>query len=195
MPMPWLQLFDLVVNFTDIVRMRGTRGRDLSGRRKGRSGRLLEGRLAGLVAGAMGDVFARDRAREERIRARIEEERRERERARQVEQVQRQGDREIGRLRLVASLAVLSWIATVLLAVGLAGAGTGIAPRIFLGFGGVLQLWALVSALVAQSSLSTALARYTDPDRHAPDSGVNGAMAPWLLVASLAFIGVAALLL
>jgi hypothetical protein len=195
MPMPWLQLFDLLVNLTDILRMRGSRSRGLSERRKGRPRRLLEGRLAGLVAGAMDEVFARDRAREERIRARIQEERRERERARQVERVQRQGDREVGRLRLIAGLAVLSWIATVLLAVAQASTGTGVAPRIFLGFGGLLQLWALVSSLVAQSGLSAALARYTDPDRHAPDAGVNAVMAPWLLVASLAFIGVAALLM
>jgi hypothetical protein len=194
MPLPWVQLFDLAVAVSDIVRGRRAGTRDVTVRRKRGASRFLEGSLAGLAAGTLKEVFARDREREERIRARVEEERRRAERARQVEAVQRQGDRELGRLRLVASLAMLGWLATVLLAVSLPGAASGIAPRIFLTVGWLLQVWALVSALLAQSNLSDGLARYTDPDRRPPDSGVNGAIAPWILVASMVFIVIAALL-
>ena len=197
MPIPWLRLLDMLIGVTDIARRTTTRaGADEPERRAlgRRAFGHFEARLAGVAVAALKEVFDRDSRRLELEREQMEAERQRAERVLQLELARQAGDREIGGLRLVAGVAVASWIATLFFSTRLIGANLG--ARLALGGGWVLLLAALASALVAQARVADALSR-VDEENGGGDalrSGAAGALSPWLLVIGLALVGVAALI-
>jgi hypothetical protein len=111
-----------------------------------------------------------------------------------LELLRQAGDREIGRLRLMAGLAVGSWIGTLFFSARLARGP--IAARIVLGTGWLLLLVALALSFVAQARVVRALARIdeSDPGHDDLTGGAAGALAPWLIATGLAVVGLALLL-
>jgi hypothetical protein len=195
MAVPWLRVLNAVLGLGEIAR--AVRGRSRATldddathlALEGRQG-PLEARLAGVVVAALKEAFDRDHQRLELERQHIEAERLRSERLLRVELARQAGDREIGRLRLLAALATTSWLATLFLSASLAdGAPAG---RIALGIGWVVLLSALAASFLAQAAVMRDLSRLDA--REAPSSGRAGQLAPWLLVAGLAVIGGALLL-
>ena len=113
MPVPWLSIVDTLIGITDIaVRRRAPAPEPehelrLDDRSGGPLGGL-EARLAGVVVAALKEAFDRDTRRLELERAELEAERERAERALRLELRRQAGDREIGRLRLLAGIAVAS---------------------------------------------------------------------------------------
>ena len=197
MPIPWLRLLDMLIGATDIARRTTTRARADEPERRALGRRAfghLETRLAGVVVAALKEVFDRDSRRLELEREQMEVERQRAERVLQLERLRQAGDREIGRLRLVAGVAVASWIATLVVSTRLIGADLG--ARLTLGGGWVLLLAALASAFVAQSRVADALSRIEEANgnRDALRSGAAGTLSPWLIVIGLALVGIAVLI-
>jgi hypothetical protein len=198
MAVPWLRLLDLVLGVTDLAR--GARPRTSlaapdaeplasSSRALGH----LETRLAGVVVAALKEAFDRDSRRLELERDQLEAERERAERALRLELARQAGEREIGRLRLVAGVAVAGWLGTLVFAARLAGGPVG--ARVGFGIGWLLLLGALGSAFAALSAVASDLDRMDeDRPRREFDGGVAGTVAPWLIVAGLAVIGLAILL-
>jgi hypothetical protein len=197
MAVPWLRIIDSVLGLTDVVRAVKGRPpatardeRDLAampGNAGGPTG-ALEARLTGVVVAALKEAFDRDHQRLELERQHIAEERARAERALRLELLRQAGDRELGRLRLLAGVAVASWLGTLFFATRLvAGAAQG---RIALGAGWVLLLAALGSTFAAQARVARALGAVDDRTQTADvtTSGAAGAIAPWLIVAGLAVI-------
>ena len=120
MAFPWLQVLDAVIGVTDLARSRKIRKMSQesgeppqqleAGGRAGLGG--LEARLAGVVVAALKEAFERDTHRLELEREQLEAERLRAERALALELRRQASDREIGRLRLLAGVAVASWIGT-----------------------------------------------------------------------------------
>ena len=194
MPVPWLSIVDTLIGITDIaVRRRAPApGPEHELRLDDRSGGPLgglEARLAGVVVAALKEAFDRDTRRLELERAELEAERERAERALRLELRRQAGDREIGRLRLLAGIAVASWIGTLFFSARLIGGG--VAPRITLGAAWLLILLAFAAACIGQSSVAESLARSDSRDL---GSGIAGALALWLIVAGLGVIGVAVLM-
>jgi hypothetical protein len=196
MALPWLRIIDSVLGLTGVVR--SARGRsafpeeELAAGPRGLGG--LEARLAGVVVAALKEAFDRDHQRLELERQQIEAERARAERALRLELLRQSGDREIGRLRLLAAVAVVSWLGTLFFATRLTGGAAG--GRIALGAGWVLLLAALAAAFAAQSRVARVLGAI-DERTLAADvsaSGPAGAIAPWLIVAGLAVIAFGVLL-
>jgi len=96
------------------------------------------------------------------------------------------GEREIGRLRLVAAIAVISWLVTLFFSRELLEGG--VAARAALGAGWILLLGSLGSAFTAQTTIASKIAGEGDLS-----SGPAGSVAAWLIVAGLAVIGMAVL--
>jgi hypothetical protein len=161
MPIPWLRLIDLALGATSFSR--GAQNRAALAEDVGRDARLL--------------ALEREQLEAERLRA---------DRALQLERLGQACELEIGRLRLIAAVAVAAWLGTLFFLARVAGAGIG--GRISVGAGWALLLAALASAFVGQANLARAL------DRDVMESGLAGALAPWLLVAGLAVIAAAALI-
>jgi hypothetical protein len=190
MGVPWLRLIDSVLGLSDVVR--AARGRpafedqELAVGARGIGG--LEARLAGVVVAALKEAFDRDHQRLELERQQIEAERARAERALRLELLRQAGDRELGRLRLLTGVAVVSWLGTLFFATRLAGGAAG--GRVALGIGWVLLLAALGAAFTAQARVARLLGAL-DERTQAVDvsaSGAAGAIAPWLIVAGLAVI-------
>jgi len=153
----------------------------------------LETRLAGVVVAALKEAFDRDSRRLELEREQLEAERARADRALRLELVRQAGEREIGRLRLVAGVAAASWLGTLFFSTRLVSGGT--APKIAVGGGWVLLVGALAATFVAQTQVGRVLDAVDDQARLSPNaSGVAGLLAPWLVVAGLAAIGLAVLI-
>ena len=107
------------------------------------------------------------------------------------------GDREIGRLRLIAGIAVATWLGTLFFAGRLASAAAG--ARFTFAVGWLLLLGALALSFSGQSRIGRELGRMasssSDPDRLDPSTAGGGNAALWLLVAALAIIGFVAVAL
>ena len=197
MAVPWFRVLDAVIGVTDIaLRGRGRRETaDNEERRLARGGSApgtLETRLAGVVVAALKEAFERDSRRLDLEREQAEAENLRAERALRLELRRQAGDRELARLRLLAVVAVASWIGTLFFSVRLIGGSLG--ARVALGGGWALLLAAVAAAFAGQSSASRALAPIDlDRDGTVP-SGVAGALAPWLIVLGLALIGLSVLL-
>ena len=195
MPIPWLVVLDAVAGVTSAA-ARGWKRRspseDLQQREESAVGGGLETRLAGVVVAALKEAFDRDHQRLELEREHIEAERQRAERTLQLELLRQTGDREVARLRLLAGVVVATWLGTLFFAVPLEGAGQ---VRIFVGLGWLLLLAALAASFVGQSRVGRDLAGIGDrSSAHDPlSSGPAGALAPWLLVAGLALVGLAVL--
>src|SRR6266566_7965999 len=125
MAVPWLRIFDTLLGLSDLTRRRP--GADEEQRMMPGSPALghLETRLAGVVVAALKEAFDRDSRRLDLEREQIEAERRRAERALRFELARQAGDREIGRLRLVAAVAVASWIGTLFFSARLMDSGAG----------------------------------------------------------------------
>ncbi len=202
MGVPWLRIIDTIVGVTDLARSRASAARAPEGPEIGGTRALgaLETRLAGVVVAALKEAFDRDSRRLElerdaieSERQRIEADRQRAERALHLELLRQSGEREIGRMRLVAGVAVASWLGTLFFSARLIGASVG--ARLTLGAGWVLLLAALATAFVAQSRVGDALTRVDQlgGGRDQVSSGAAGALAPWLVVVGLALVGVAVL--
>jgi len=197
MGLPWLQILDAVIGVTDLARSRRIRKMSQEsadpqqqlevGRAPGGLGGF-EARLAGVVVAALKEAFERDTHRLELEREQLEAERQRAERALRLELRRQASDREIGRLRLLAGVAVASWIGTLFFSVRLLGGPIG--ARVTLGGAWLLLLAAFASSFVAQSHVAEAASRTDERD---VDSGVAGAFALWLIVLGLALVGVAVL--
>jgi len=208
MPVPWLRLLDAAVGVSDLARRVSRRSPPAMGRvdrPAGLAGRI-EARLLGMVMAALKEAFNRDEQRLELEREQIEAERRRAERALRLELARQVGDREASQLRLLASVAAGSLLATLLFPANLVGRAPN--ARLAIGIGGLMLLAALASAFIAHGRVGRALDRLARATTEAIDrdesqrfypaveatdsvlgsSGVPGAAAPWLIVAGLAAI-------
>jgi hypothetical protein len=200
MPVPGLQLIDAALGIANFARGRKTEAPaappdqgmqpiDAAARTAGG----LEARMAGVVVAALKEAFDRDSRRLELEREQLAAERQRAERALKLELQRQAGDREIGRMRLLAGVAGLAWVATLFLATRLIG--SGIAARVTLGGGWLLLLGAVAASFIAQSRVATALdALAAGDDRPAVHTSVAATLALLLLVAGLMLAGLAALL-
>ena len=197
MPFPWLQVLDAVIGVTDLARSRKIRRMSQESsdspqqlEAAGRGGALggLETRLAGVVVAALKEAFDRDTHRLELERDQLEAERLRAERALALELRRQASDREIGRLRLLAGVAVASWIGTLFFSARLIAGPPW--TRAALGAAWLLLLAAFAASFVAQSNVAESAGR---PDERTVDSGIAGGLALWLIVLGLALVGVAVL--
>lgn len=190
MPLPWLRIIDGVLGATDLVRW--VKGKPADSLENSRVSGRLETRLAGVVVSALKEAFDRDRQRIEFERQRLEEDRERADRLIRMEWLRQAGDREIGRLRLVAGVAVASWLGTLLLAARLTSGGS--LARVMLGLGWLLLLVALAVALAAQAHVARALGLVDDRSSVVEvTASVAGAAATWLIVGGLAMIAIGVL--
>jgi hypothetical protein len=195
MALPWLRIIDAVIGVTDFARTRRRTAPEEPDSQlqidPGHAGPLggLETRLAGVMVAALKEAFDRDTRRLELERATLEGERERAERALRLELRRQAGDREIGQLRLLAGIAVASWIGTLFFSSRALGGGIG--PRLALGGAWLLILLAFAAAFVGQSRVAESLARSDDRDL---GSGAVGAAALWLIVAGLALVGLSVLI-
>jgi hypothetical protein len=192
MAVPWFRILDAGVGLFQYARSRKALGAAAADQtlepRSGGGGVFggLETRLAGVVVAALKEAFDRDARRLDLEREQLEAERLRAERALKLELLRQAADREIGRLRLLAGVAVASFIGTLLFASRVIAAG--MAARVMLGIGWALLLGALAVSFTAQSGVEEALRREATPPTDA------SLFAPWLIVAALASIGIAALI-
>src|SRR5437588_3860685 len=138
MAVPWLRLLDMLIGATDLARG----GRSTRTPAEAESQQLapgsralghLETRLAGVVVAALKEAFDRDTRRLELEREQLEAEHARAERALRLELRRQAGEREIGRLRLVAGVAVVSWLGSLFFSARLAGGAAG--PKIAIACG------------------------------------------------------------
>jgi hypothetical protein len=197
MAVPWLRVINALLGVSDVVKL--VKGRGAADERPQvavapSSSALggLEARLAGVVVAALKEAFDRDHQRLELERQQIEAERQRAERALRLEMLRQAGDREIGRMRLVAGIALAGWVGTFLLASRLL-AGTG--GRAALGIGWVMLLVALACAFTEQSRIARAIAVADDrlTVEAATATGAAGLAAPWLVAAGLVAISLGVL--
>jgi len=192
---PWLRILDTMLGATDLARsfklrsMTDEQQQQQQLEAASRPGGALETRLAGVVVAALKEAFDRDTRRLELEREQAAVERERVERALRLELRRQAGDREIGRLRLVAGGAIASWLGTLFFSGRLMGGP--VAARVLLGGGWVLLLAAVAASFSAQSQVAASL-DYSSDDRPIT-SGTAGALGVWLIVAGLAFVGVAVL--
>src|SRR5581483_7961195 len=195
MPVPWLRILDALIGVTDLARSRRigrmSQAADADPQQQLETrGGGIETRLAGVVVAALKEAFERDTRRLDLERAQLDAERERAERALRLELRRQAGDREIGRLRLLAGVAIASWIGTLFFAARLLGAG--VRARAALGSGWLLLLIAFACAVIAQ----TRVGQSHDRSETAPlESGVEGTLAVWLIVGGLGLVGVGVLLL
>jgi hypothetical protein len=194
---PWLRILDAVIGLTDLAR--GRRTRHMSDEEAAREDMQrfepgsrgvggLETRLAGVVVAALKEAFDRDSHRLNLEREQLTAERERAERALRLELRRQAADREIGRLRLLAGVAVASWIGTLFFSARLLAGGAG--ARVALGAGWLMLLLAFASAFTAQSAVAESAARSDDTRL---DSGVGGALSLWLIVVGLGVIALSVL--
>ena len=114
--------------------------------------------MAGVVVAALKEAFDRDTRRLELERDQLAAERERAERALRLELQRQAADREIGRLRLLAGVAVAGWLVTLLLAIwpGSRMVATTVA-RVALGGGWLLLGAALAASFSAQARVAAAL--------------------------------------
>jgi len=197
MPVPWLRIIDAALGVTDLMRGRRTRALEADESLQLPAGGALGGletRLAGVVVAALKEAFDRDTRRLQLEREQLEAERRRAERALQLELLRQAGDRELGRLRLLAGAALASWIGTLFFSGRLIGGSP--TPRLLLGAGWILLLAAMAASFGAQSRVAQALQQAGEDPGGMGSSATStaaGALAPWLIVIGLACVGVAVL--
>ena len=204
MPVPWLQIFDAVMGVANFAKSRRAATQteeqyeqqqiETASRKPGG----LEARMAGVVVAALKEAFDRDTRRLELEREQLAAERERAERALRLELQRQAADREIGRLRLLAIVAVAGWLVTLLLAVwpGSRMVST-MGARVALGLGWLMLSAALAASFSAQGQVANAMSGAALPGsapNGAVSSGAAGAAAPWLIMVGLAMIGVAALI-
>ena len=210
MPVPWLQILDAVVGVANFARSRraapaATPGTEEQYQQQQmeaatRTPGGLEARMAGVVVAALKEAFDRDTRRLELEREQLAAERERAERTLRLELQRQAADREIGRLRLLAGVAVAGWLVTLLLAAwpGSRMVAT-MGARVVLGIGWLLLSAALAASFTAQGQVANAMGGAATPGATPTNAGIAssgpaGAAAPWLIMAGLALVGVAALI-
>jgi len=201
MPLPWLQIIDAVVGVTNFARSRRAGVAPDAQQQMEAAARTpggLEARMAGVVVAALKEAFDRDTRRLELERDQLAAERERAERALRLELQRQAADREIGRLRLLAGVAIAGWLVTMLLAIwpGSRMVAT-IAARVALGGGWLLLGAALAASFSAQARVAAvldSLAAGGGDSRGVAMSGPAGAAALWLIVGGLTLVGLAALI-
>ena len=199
--LPWLRILDTVIGVADVaLTAAGGRSKaapaerqDLEAGPRG-GGASVEAGLAGVVVAALKEAFDRDARRMHFERELADAQSQRAERALQLELQRQAGDREIGRLRLLAGVAVAAWLGTLVLAPRLVG---GVGARISLGFGWLFLLGAIAASFVAQSRVAAAVDALASGDSlrgGSIRSGASGAFALWLTICGLILVGLAALL-
>lgn len=142
----------------------------------------LETRLAGVVVAALKEAFDRDRARLDLERAQLESERRRAEEALAAELRRQAAERALGQLRLLAIMAIGTWMLSAALAVWLPGMRAGL-PRALLGTGWALAFGALGCTFAGSHRIAVWTA---SPANSTPPAGGAATAAPWLLLLALA---------
>ncbi len=150
----------------------------------------LETRLAGVVVAALKEAFDRDRARMDLERAQMDSERQRAEDALRAELRRQAAERVLGQLRLVAVMAIGTWMLSAALGVWLPGMRAG-APRLMMGAGWLLAIAALGSTFAAWQHVSAWSSDVRGSGAH--DVHPAAAIAPWLLLGALALTGAALL--
>ena len=159
MALPWLRILDLALTGLEFARK--TNRRSLSAALGEPNSQLTTGSagggtsdatLATVVVAALKEAFNRDHQRLEYEREQREAERRRAERLLKLELARQAGDREIGRLRVLAITAIVSLLATLVLA-GV-GSVASTAARVALGVGWVCLLAAIAAAFSGQSAVA-----------------------------------------
>jgi hypothetical protein len=196
MTLPWPQIFDAAIGVIDLVRSR--RIRTMSAQQQQVAGETSDAGMASVIAATVREELERDRLRLMRERAEIEEAERQRaELERRLELERQAGDREIGRLRLLAGVAAAGWFGTLLL-VTLHGHAMSVGARVVLGFGWILLLAALAASFAGQANVANALAAIARGEARATrrgiSSGISGILTVWLIVAGFVFTSLALLL-
>jgi hypothetical protein len=196
MAVPWLTIIDTLIDVTNLALTRKSKkpSEDLEpSNAQGRAGGAIEARMTGVVVAALKEAFDRDARRLDLEREQMEIERVRAERMLKLDLLRQAGDREIGRLRLMAAVAVGSWFGTLLLTSRLIGGP--VAARAMLGSGWLLLLAALALSFTAQSRVGRALAILDEPGGRHEDlgAGAAGVLVPWLIVLGLGVIGLAVL--
>jgi hypothetical protein len=204
MAVPWLQLIDAALGVANFALNRKAAAASdersptqLEAGGRGDVALGLDARLAGIVAAALKESQDRDTRRLNVERERVTAERQRAERALQVDLHRQAGDREIGRLRLLAGVAATTWVGTLVWSALVLGVGIGIGSRVSLGFGWLFLIAAIAASFIAQSRAAAAvdaLANGDDSRRGAIRSGASGAFALWLTICGLVLAGLAALI-
>ena len=193
MPERWLRIFDAALDVADLARRFLPRSQSTEAEQAPPPGALgpIETQLAGVVVAALREVFDRDSRRLELEREQIDAERERAERLLELELLRQAGDREIGRLRLIAGVAFATWAGSLLFLTRLMGGH--LSARVTLGVGWTLLLGALAAAFLAQSRVARELGRLHNATRRPPaiSSGIAGPLALWLAVIGLASVGAA----
>jgi hypothetical protein len=154
----------------------------------------LETRLAGVVVAALKEAFDRDKVRMDLERAHLDAERERAEQALRAELRRQAADLALGRIRTTAIMALVVWMLSAALAVWMPGMRTG-GARYVLGGGWACALASLGCAFAGWQRVATWLAAESAGGAAAESSpGRAELAAPWLLVAAVAFVGVALLL-
>jgi hypothetical protein len=190
MAVPWLRLIDGVLGATDVVRW--ARGRSAAVERTNDLPRGLEGKLTGVVVAALKEAFERDYQRLDLERQRMEEERLRAERAMRLELLRQAGEREIGRLRLLAGVAAAIFLGSMFLITRLVGNAP--MARVSMGVGWALLVAAIAASFAAQSRVATVLGFADDRSTITEVTGTSsGAAALWLIVLGLGSVALGVL--
>ena len=152
-------------------------------------GGSLEARLAGVLVSALREAFDRDRARMDLEREQVDAERRRAEQLLNAELRRQAAERAHGHYRVIAVMAIATWMLSAALAVWLPGMRADL-PRFVLAAGWGCALAALGCAFSAGQAMSAwaASAAAAEGAGTAPDTRA-GAAAPWLLLAGVALAG------
>ena len=188
----WMRVLDTIsglAQLTGRVRRPEPDGGPLAPAAPGALGQL-ETRLAGVVVAALKEAFDRDRARMDLERAQMDAERQRAEEALRAELRRQAADRALGQIRLVAIMALGTWMLSAALGVWLPGMTDG-TPRVLMGLGWALAIASLGCAFAAWQHVST----WSADGRAAGSTPVHpaAAIAPWLLLVALALTGTALL--
>lgn len=144
----------------------------------------IEARLTNVVVAALKEAFDRDHARLELERAQMEEQRRRADEAHRHELRRQSIDREIGRLRLLAGVALVGFIASITVPFV---HPSGVVSRAVLGLGWLLLLGALGTAFLAQGRIDA------QPSERGGRTDM-GTPSLWLMIAGLGATAVSLLL-
>lgn len=200
MAFPWLRVLNAALGLTEFVGSLNRGGTSaVRGAVRGasvmeRADMPIETKLAGAAVATLKEAFDRDHQRLADDREQREADRKRAERLLRLDLARQAGDRELTHLRWLGTLALVSWMGTILLVVAASGWNVGV--RITLGMGWACLMAALATAFVAQSRLVQALRRLHDKGEMPtlPSSDTATTAATWLLVSGLGVVAIAALL-
>jgi hypothetical protein len=193
----WLKLFDMAANLAQFAgRARKpdpqTDAMGPAGAAGGGPLAQLETRLAGVVVAALKEAFDRDRARMDLEREHLEGERRRAEQALRAELRRQAADMAMGQMRIAAIMAIGVWMLSAALGAWMPGMREG-STRFVLAAGWGCALASLACAFAGWQRIAAwSASEHAESTSSGP--GLPERAAPWLLIAAIAFIGVALLL-